>query len=64
MSRLEEIWDSIPTWVVAVIFSAIIGVAALGAFVWHWYPEWVFYVGLVALAVGGAISALRQAIVG
>jgi polyferredoxin len=58
--RLEEIWDAIPAWVIVVVFSAIIGVAALGAFVWHWYPVWVFYIGLGALAVGGLLAALRQ----
>jgi hypothetical protein len=59
--RIEEIWDSIPAWVIVVVFSAIIGVAALGAFVLHWYPVWVFYIGLGALAVGGLLAALRQA---
>jgi hypothetical protein len=58
--RIEEIWDSIPAWMIVVVFSAIIGVAALGAYVWHWYPVWVFYIGLGALAVGGLLAALRQ----
>jgi len=61
MDRIEEIWDSIPAWVVVAFILVIIGIAALGAFVWHWYPVWVFYIGLGALVVGGLLAALRQA---
>jgi hypothetical protein len=58
---LEEIWDSIPTWAVVAVFVAIVIVAALGAFVFRWYPGWVFFVGLGALVLGGIVSAIRQA---
>jgi len=58
--RIEEIWESIPVWAVVAAFVIIIIIAALGAFIFHWYPGWVFFVGLAALLLGGVISAIRQ----